>query len=474
MSRKVATQAGLRGLPSVDAVLRLPEAEGLVQVWGRAAVVQAVRSALHEMRQQLRARGSQAPTAGSMLQISARLLEATSKPSMAEAINATGVIVHTGLGRSLLADEAIAALQRAAASACLLEFDIATGQRANRDLHVSALLCELTGAQAATAVNNNAAAVSLAVNTLAQGREVIVSRGQLIEIGGEFRLPDVIERSGARLVEVGTTNRTRASDFASAISPDTGMLLWVHASNYRIVGFVEEPDLGELVGLGRERGVPVMADLGSGALVDVSERGLEREPTAQWALECGADVVTFSGDKLLGGPQAGIILGTEDIVAHIRKNPLARTVRVDKFTLAALEATLRLYRDPESAWRTVPTLNMIARPTAEIKKAARSIARAVKSRLAGDAKISVEPGHSQVGGGALPGQNIPTWLVALEPVQGSAQELAAKLRRCEPAVIARIHADRVLLDMRTVPAHQMGALRRALESLAEVHTAGRG
>jgi len=466
MSRKVATEAGLRGLPSVDAVLRLPEAERLVRVWGRAAVVKVVRSALQETRQQLRGGGSQALTAGNMLQISARLLEATSQPSLAEAINATGVIVHTGLGRSLLADEAIAALQRAAASACVLEMDATSGQRENRDRHVRGLLCELTGAQAATVVNNNAAAVSLAVNTLAQGREVIVSRGQLIEIGGEFRLPDVIARSGAILVEVGTTNRTRANDYASAISPDTGMLLWVHASNYRIVGFAEEPDVGELVGVGRERGVPVMADLGSGALVDVSERGLEREPTAQWAVACGADVITFSGDKLLGGPQAGIILGTEDVVARIRKNPLARTVRVDKFTLAALEATLRLYRDPDSAWRKVPTLNMIARPAAEIRKAALSVARAVKSPLAGVAKVSVEAGHSQVGGGALPGQNIPTWLVALEPLSGSAQELAARLRRCEPAVVGRIHADRVLLDMRTVPAHQMGALKRALESLA--------
>jgi L-seryl-tRNA(Ser) seleniumtransferase len=466
MSRKVATEAGLRGLPSVDAVLRLPEAERLVRVWGRAAVVKVVRSALQETRQQLRGGGSQALTAGNMLQISARLLEATSQPSLAEAINATGVIVHTGLGRSLLADEAIAALQRAAASACVLEMDATSGQRENRDRHVRGLLCELTGAQAATVVNNNAAAVSLAVNTLAQGREVIVSRGQLIEIGGEFRLPDVIARSGAILVEVGTTNRTRANDYASAISPDTGMLLWVHASNYRIVGFAEEPDVGELVGVGRERGVPVMADLGSGALVDVSERGLEREPTAQWAVACGADVITFSGDKLLGGPQAGIILGTEDVVARIRKNPLARTVRVDKFTLAALEATLRLYRDPDSAWRKVPTLNMIARPAAEIRKAALSVARAVKSPLAGVAKVSVEAGHSQVGGGALPGQNIPTGLVALEPLSGSAQELAARLRRCEPAVVGRIHADRVLLDMRTVPAHQMGALKRALESLA--------
>jgi L-seryl-tRNA(Ser) seleniumtransferase len=466
MSRKVATEAGLRGLPSVDAVLRLPEAERLVRVWGRAAVVKAVRSALQEMRQQLRGGGSQALTAGNMLQISARLLETTWQPSLAEAINATGVIVHTGLGRSLLADEAIAALQRAAASACVLEMEATSGQRENRDRHVRGLLCELTGAQSATVVNNNAAAVSLAVNTLAQGREVIVSRGQLIEIGGEFRLPDVIARSGARLVEVGTTNRTRASDYASAIGPDTGMLLWVHASNYRIVGFAEEPDVGELVGLGRERGVTVMADLGSGALVDVSERGLEREPTAQWAVACGADVITFSGDKLLGGPQAGIILGTEDIVACIRKNPLARTVRVDKFTLAALEATLRLYRDPELAWRKVPTLNMIARPAAEIRKAALSVARAVKLPLAGVAKVSVEAGHSQVGGGALPGENIPTWLVALEPVRGSAQELAARLRRCEPAVVGRIHADRVLLDLRTVPAHQMGALKRALESLA--------
>jgi L-seryl-tRNA(Ser) seleniumtransferase len=458
-------ETSLRRLPSVDAVMRLPQVEGLVKASGRAAVVRAVQAALQEARDRLRAGEGQAPGAEQVLEMARVLLQAVARPSLAKVINATGVIVHTGLGRSLLADEAIAALERVAANACLLELDAETGQRANRDLHVSGLLCELTGAQAATVVNNNAAAVSLAVNTLAQEREVIVSRGQLIEIGGEFRLPDVISRSGGTLVEVGTTNRTRASDYAQAITAQTAMLLWVHASNYRIVGFAEEPDLRELVALGRERGVPVMADLGSGALVDVSEHGLGQEPTAQWAVACGAEVVTFSGDKLLGGPQAGIILGTEDQVAGIRKNPLARVVRVDKFTLAALEATLRLYGNSAAAWRKIPTLSMIARPSGEIKRAARSIARAVRAKLEGVARVSVEQGHSQVGGGALPGQDIPTWLVVLEPVRGSAQELGARLRRCQPAVIGRIHADRLLLDMRTVSEHQVAALRQALESL---------
>jgi L-seryl-tRNA(Ser) seleniumtransferase len=458
--------SALRRLPSTDAVLRAPGAEALAERWGRAALVRAVRSVADDLRRQAASGGEGADSSPeSVLAAAGAFLERAGRPSLSRVINATGTIVHTGLGRSLLAEAAIEALEQAARYPCALEVDMQSGRRGSRDVHVRDLLCELTGAAAAAVVNNNAAAVSLAVNTIAQGREVIVSRGQLVEIGGSFRLPDVIERSGARLVEVGTTNRTRLPDFAGAITDSTALLLWVHASNYRILGFAEQVELPDLVALGRQRGIPVMADLGSGALVDVSALGLGHEPTAQEAVRAGANVITFSGDKLLGGPQAGVILGDPDAVGRMKRNPLARAVRVGKLTLAALEATLRLYRDPDSLLEAIPTLRMISRSEAEVEGAARQVKQAAAGAIEKLARASVERGASCVGGGALPGDEIPTWVVALEPVAASAEDLAARLRGCTPPVLGRIHRGRVLLDMRTVHEDQVAELVAALAAV---------
>lgn len=468
MSARKERSCLLRRLPSIDSLLRAQAARALVDAWGTAAVTRALRRAVEGMRREAEAGSAGLDVSEQGVMAAAReILERESRSGLGPVINATGTIVHTGLGRSLLPEAAIEALERAARYPCALEVDMRSGRRGSRDLHVRDLLCELTGAAAATVVNNNAAAVSLAVNTLAQGREVIVSRGQLVEIGGSFRMPDVIQRSGARLVEVGTTNRTRLADYAEAIGEDTALLLWVHASNYRIIGFTEQVELTDLVGLGRERSLPVVADLGSGALLDVSAFGLGREPTAQDAVRAGANVITFSGDKLLGGPQAGIILGDADLVARMKRNPLARALRVDKLTLAALEATLRLYRDPDVARGQVPTLRMITRPLMEIEQAARGVAAAVEQALQGVARVSVEQSASYVGGGALPGEEIPTWVVVLEPAAGTAEELAAALRRCEPPIFGRIHRERVLLDMRTVQEQQVPALEAALRTLSQ-------
>jgi L-seryl-tRNA(Ser) seleniumtransferase len=336
---------------------------------------------------------------------------------------------------------------------------------------VSSLLCRITGAKAASVVNNNAAAVALAVNTLAAGKEVIISRGQLVEIGASFRMPDVVRHAGATLVEVGATNKTRLEDYERAMTQNTALLLWVHTSNYRIVGFTEEVRVSELVELGRRHGLPVMADLGSGALVDFSQFGVGAEPMAQQIVAAGASVVTFSGDKLLGGPQAGIILGEPDLVARMKKSPLMRVVRLDKLILAALEATLRLYLDEERAFSEIPTLRMIVEPAEKVRERAEVLAKALQadkdfSKLL---RVSVVEGSSQVGGGALPTEHIPTWLVALEPVganpgSASEEELARRLRTGSPPVLARLHRGRVLLDLRTVLPEQMDGLKQAVLS----------
>jgi L-seryl-tRNA(Ser) seleniumtransferase len=462
-------------------VLRSPSAQDLLDVFSRPRLADAVRLVLARARQRMGDNPSDPPDvsaacpssgAESVLNAARLTLEAEERAGIAEVINATGIIVHTGLGRSVLSKQACEALARAASRPCALELDLETGQRGSRDAHVNSLLCRLTGAAAATAVNNNAAAVALAVNTLAAGREVIISRGQLVEIGASFRMPDVIRHAGACLVEAGTTNRTRVEDYEKAITSNTALILWVHTSNYRIVGFSEEVQVEQLVELGKRNGLPVMADLGSGALLDLSRFGVGAEPIAQQILAAGADIVTFSGDKLLGGPQAGIILarqasgglGQPDFIARMKKNPLMRVVRVDKLTLAALEATLGLYLDADRALSEIPTLRMIVEPAEKVRERAEALADALAAdeEFAKLARVSVEQGSSQVGGGALPTENIPTWLVALEPLRVSDEELARRLRTGSPPVVARVHRGRVLLDLRTVLPEQMDALREAL------------
>jgi L-seryl-tRNA(Ser) seleniumtransferase len=376
-----------------------------------------------------------------------RRVEQAGRRSLRRAINATGVVLHTGLGRAVLSKAAADAVAEAARNHSLLEIDPESGERGSRLAHVAGLLRELTGAEDALVVNNCAAAVFFAVGALAAGREVVIARGQLVEIGGSFRIPDVIRSAGARLVEVGTTNKVRLRDYAEAITDQTALLLRVHPSNFRIVGFTEEPSLEELTALGRERGLAVMDDLGSGALIDLSCYGLVAEPTVHASVRAGADVITFSGDKLLGGPQAGLVLGRADLTAKLKRHPLMRVLRVDKLTLSALEATLRLYRDEAIALREVPTLSALTAPADALESRARELA----VRLAPlGLDVVLEAGISQVGGGSLPGEELPTTLVSVRKEGVSTAELARRLRTGEPSVWARIQRDRLVFDLRTV------------------------
>jgi L-seryl-tRNA(Ser) seleniumtransferase len=380
-------------------------------------------------------------------------------------VNATGVVLHTNLGRAPLSRAALARLAVIGRRYSNLELDVQTRERGWRGSHVDALLGWLTGAEASLVVNNNAAAVLLALETLAHGREVVVSRGELIEIGGAFRIPDIMVRSGARLVEVGTTNRTRVTDYAAAIRPDTALLLKVHPSNFRVLGFTQAPTTHELVELGRGRGVPVMEDLGSGAFLDLRRFGLPHEPMAPETVAAGADLVTFSGDKLLGGPQAGIVVGRRELVARLRQNPLTRALRIDKLTLAALEATLRAYETPEAALHEIPTLRMLTEPEARVRRRARRCLRALPPavRTALDARVVGTRG--QAGGGALPLAELPTAALALGSAAHPATALEARLRAGRPPVIGRIAEDRLLLDCRTVADDEVPLLAAAVSGL---------
>ncbi len=365
-------------------------------------------------------------------------------------INGTGVIVHTNLGRSLLPTVTMDSLYQAGTRYSNLEFDLDTGKRGSRYSHVEDLLCELTGAEAGLVVNNNAAAVLIVLETLAKGREVIVSRGQLVEIGGSFRIPDVMRRSGAHLVEVGATNRTHLRDYEQAIGDETGLLLKVHCSNYRIIGFTKEVGNEELVKLGRTHDLPVMEDLGSGCLVDLSQFGLMKEPTVQEVVGSGVDVVTFSGDKLLGGPQAGIIVGRKDIIERIKKNPLNRALRIDKFTLSGLESIFRIYRDEQKALQTIPTLAMISAPVKVVDNRARRLLRRLKKNLAGQASFSVADSSSRVGGGAMPEQHLASRAIRVKPFSMPVGQLERYLRDQEIPLIGRIEDDHFIIDLRTV------------------------
>ncbi len=369
-----AATAVLRRLPSVDEVLRAAApAAPLVERFGRPAVVSAVRGVLAE----LRANGAAADSLDGVLASAGTRLEDLARPSLRPVFNLTGTVLHTNLGRALLAEPAIEAAVAAMRSAVALEYDVASGRRGERDDHLRGILCELTGAEDATVVNNNAAAVLLVLNTLAKGREAIVSRGELIEIGGAFRMPDIMSRAGGRLVEVGTTNRTHKKDYAAALSTKTALILKVHTSNYRIEGFTKEVSARELATLAQERGIPLVHDLGSGTLIDLARFGLAHEPTVAEAIADGADLVTFSGDKLLSGPQAGFVVGRRELIAKINRNPMKRALRVDKMRLAALEATLKLYRDPDRLTQSVPTLRALARPQPEIAALAQRVAPAL-------------------------------------------------------------------------------------------------
>ena len=411
-------QERLRQIPSVENLLQLEGIQEALSRHPRRLVLASIRHVLEQKRKLLLEEAELARTINleppHLLREILEHLEKTSAYTLQSVINATGIIVHTNLGRSLMAEEAVERLQMICRSYNNLEYDLERGQRGSRYVHAEAILCELTGAEGALVVNNNASAVMLTLNTLAKEREVIVSRGQLVEIGGSFRIPDVMRSSGAILREVGCTNRTHPRDYESLINEQTALLLRVHTSNYRIIGFTAEVSAEELVVLGHRHGIPVMEDLGSGSLVDMTRFGLHGEPTVQEVMRTGIDVVTFSGDKLLGGPQAGVILGRREIVAACRKNPLTRALRVDKMALAVLEATLRLYRDDRQVLERIPTIRMIAMPLTVVEERAQQLASIIREAdHRHQLQVQVHQSSSQVGGGALPNQNLPTYVVAV-------------------------------------------------------------
>jgi L-seryl-tRNA(Ser) seleniumtransferase len=445
-----AKQNLLRAIPQVDEVLQWLSSDTNAPMF---LVKQSVREELETLRQNILAGKKIGKNDLSekklVVQIHKRL-QAKQEPNFKRVINATGVVIHTNLGRSILPDSAREALVAAGTRYSNLEFDLATGKRGSRYSLVEERLCDLTGAEAALVVNNNAAAVLLVLDTLAKGREVIVSRGQLVEIGGSFRVPDVMAKSGAKLVEVGATNRTHLKDYEDAVSDETSMLLKVHASNFKMVGFTKEVLAEELVDLGSRYELLVMEDLGSGCLMDMSRYGLRKEQTVQETVKAGVDVVTFSGDKLLGGPQAGLIVGKHNIIDRIKRNQLNRALRIDKFTLAALETVLRLYYDHETVVSRIPTLVMLTASPAIMDRRAKRLARRVKKSLAEKCRIAVKVTGSLVGGGALPEEDIESRAVVLEPLDRTVNELEKNLRMNPLPVIGRIEEGRYILDMRTV------------------------
>jgi L-seryl-tRNA(Ser) seleniumtransferase len=447
-------QVQLRKLPSVDRLLQSHELAELEAQHGHQVVVEAARAALDDARQAILA-GATAPAPHELVATVAAHVTQAITPTLRPVINATGVIIHTNLGRAPLSRATMEAMTAVGRGYSNLEYDLDAGQRGSRYGHAEALLTRLTGAEAALVVNNNAAAVLLMLSALARDREVIISRGQLVEIGGGFRIPDVMRQSGARLVEVGTTNRTYIEDYAAAITEESAALMRVHFSNFRQVGFTHETTLEELVALAREHGLLVLDDLGSGSLLDTAEFGLAHEPMPQESIAAGTDLVSFSGDKLLGGPQAGVIVGRRELIARLRRFPLTRALRVDKTTLAGLQATLLHYLKGE-ATTEVPVWRMIATPVEELERRARTWER----ELAGRVKVEVVEGASTVGGGSLPGETLPTRLLALRVP--SPDDLARRLRACDPPVVARIEDGALVLDPRTVLPEQDEELLRVL------------
>jgi L-seryl-tRNA(Ser) seleniumtransferase len=443
------SSARLRHLPSVDAVLNTPAAAIVIERFGRAAATNAVRAALMDARASLQAGGGFVPTTEHIADQSLADLEKNNRSALRPLFNLSGTVLHTNLGRAALAEAAIEAAVAAMRNAVALEFDLKTGKRGERDDHVRALLCSLTGADDATVVNNNAAAVLVSLNTLANGREAVVSRGELIEIGGAFRMPEIMARAGAKLVEVGTTNRTHPRDYLSALNADTGVILKVHTSNYRIEGFTCEVGARELSAIAKTASVPLLHDLGSGTLIDLATYGLGREPTVREVLAEGPDLVTFSGDKLLGGPQAGFIVGKRELIAAINCNPMKRALRVDKIRLAAIEATLKLYRDPDRLAERLPTLQLLARPRRDIKAEAKRVLPHV-ARAVGDAfAVDLSECLSQIGSGALPLETIESAGLTIRACAGRAiEDLVLRLRALPRPVIGRIEKDRLVLDFR--------------------------
>jgi len=438
----------LAAIPSVDRILQDPRLAPAIARHGRPLVVGELRALLAEYREAMKAGAALPPNEDAIALGLLNRLEALAQPSLRRVFNLTGTVLHTNLGRALLPQAAIEASAAALADASNLEYDLDAGERGERDDHIEALLCRIAGAEAATAVNNNAGAVLLAMNSLAAGREVLVSRGELVEIGGSFRIPEILEAAGCRLREVGTTNRTHLADYEKAIGPATAALLKVHASNYAVVGFTAAPAESEIAQLAHARGLPFITDLGSGSLVDLTRFGLPAEPTPLQALQAGADLVTFSGDKLLGGPQAGLVVGKREWVAKLRKNPMKRALRLDKGRIAALESVLRLYLDPERLRERLPTLRLLTRPAGEIAALAERARPALQAYFGDKAQVSVEDCASQVGSGSLPVDRLASTALRVSSSGVRPAAIAKALRTLPIPVIGRIHDDAVWLDVR--------------------------
>lgn len=455
MSADIPIENPHRRIPSVDALLQqIPHP---LARWGHQQVTIALREELAEIRAQISRGEAPATDAESIYQKASARLARSNSPSLKPVINLSGTVLHTNLGRASLPQEALDAVAAVAAAPSNLEFDLESGVRGDRESHIEALVCELTGAEAATAVNNNAAAVLLVLNTLAMNREVPVSRGELVEIGGSFRIPEVMQRASCTLVEVGATNRTHLKDFAKVINSNTALLMKVHTSNYQVEGFTSAVPEAELAQLAQEHQIPLVIDLGSGSLVDFGKLGLPPEPTAAEAIAQGADLITFSGDKLLGGPQAGLIAGRKDLIQQIKTNPLKRALRLDKMTLAALAEVLKLYRDPDSLLQRLPTLRQLTRPRDDIAAQAERLLPAVKNALAPAFSVVLADCSSQIGSGALPVQTLPSTALKITPCSGAdadARQLAQALRLLPLPVIGRLHKTSIWLDLRCLEQEQ--------------------
>jgi len=455
----------LKDLPGVDRLLELTKKDERFLDIPRSVVLDSLRKTLESKRQNILADIETSITNEAVLLTADIFVKEKIKPKLVNIINATGVVLHTNLGRALLCEDALENIRRVAQSYSNLELKIKTGKRGIRYEAIDELICELTGAQSAIAVNNNAGAVLLALNTIAEGTQVVVSRGELVEIGGSFRVPDVMSKSGCILKEVGTTNRTHLKDYETAVSDNTGLFLKVHASNYKIQGFTASVALKDLVTLGQKKSIPVMEDLGSGTLIDFSKYGLPAEPTIADSVHSGADVVTFSGDKLLGGPQTGIIVGRKETIDQIKKNPLTRALRIDKLTLAALESTLKLYRDEEKAIQKIPTLRMLTMPFKDICKKADRLFKTIKEDIGSLADIDVADMNSRPGGGSFPELDLATRCITIQPQNMSVSKLEIKMRLSTPAIIGRIEDNKYILDPRTIQTNQRDIISSTLSGI---------
>jgi L-seryl-tRNA(Ser) seleniumtransferase len=458
-----------RMIPAVDRLLENSGIRDISDNYPRNLVLRAINEILSETRKGIEkgeiTGDSRAIDMEFIIASIRERLEFLSRPSLRNVINATGVVIHTNLGRSLLAKGVIEKFEAISGGYSNLEYDLEKGKRGSRYTHVEGILKELTSTEAAMVVNNNAAAVLITLETIAKGREAIVSRGELVEIGGSFRIPDVMKKSGAKMVEVGTTNKTHLKDYEEAITPETAAILKVHRSNFQIVGFNEEVERSTLVELGNKHNIPVIEDLGSGSFIDLSKYGMEWEPTVQQVLQEGVDLVTFSGDKLLGGPQAGIILGKKELVEKIKMNQLNRALRIDKLTLLALEETLNIYRDERKALETIPTLRMICQSHESLKAKAGRLLRMIKNRDGDNFRIDTVDGTSKVGGGAMPLMELHTRLLRLNPAKMTAHNINEKLKGYDPPIIVRVEQDSVLLDVRTLQDKELKTVAGAINGL---------